>query len=110
LGIALGAAAAATVITACGTKAKLVAQGGDCLQVTDCADGLVCVPQDNGKRICSNDLSSVQTTEDAQAPPAKDAGTKDGTTDAPAPQDTGAPPQDSGQADTAVPPQDAATE
>jgi hypothetical protein len=103
LGIALGAAAAATLLAACGTKAKLVAQGGDCLQATDCADGLVCVPQDNGKRICSNDLSSVQTTEDAQAPPAKDAGAKDGTADAPAP-------QDSGQADTAAPPQDAAAD
>jgi hypothetical protein len=67
----------------CSTKAKLIAQGGECLEATDCVDGLVCVPQQDGKRICDNDLSGVQSTEDATAPPAKDAAPKDSQTDAP---------------------------
>ena len=64
-------------LIACSTKAKLAVQGADCLQATDCQDGLVCVPQQDGRHICDNDLSGVQTTEDATAP-ATDAGRKDG--------------------------------
>jgi hypothetical protein len=91
--------AALLLAAACASKAKLVAQGGECLQATDCADGLVCVPQKDGSRICDNDLSGVQKTEDASPPPAKDGGPKDGATDgavtdappppADAPDDTG---------------------
>ena len=69
--------------SACSTKAKLIAQGGDCLQATDCEDGLVCVPQDDGRRICSNDLSGVQTIEEAAAPRPRDGGPRDGRADAP---------------------------
>jgi hypothetical protein len=65
------------LLIGCASKAKLVAQGGDCLQATDCVDGLVCVPQKSGGRICDNDLSGVQATEDATAP-AVDAGRRDG--------------------------------
>ena len=74
---------------ACSTKAKLIAQGGECFQATDCVDGLVCVPQKDGRRICDNDLTPVQSTEDAAAPAVADAGprdaSRDGTSDAPLP-------------------------
>jgi hypothetical protein len=85
------------VLTGCSTKAKLVASGGECLQATDCEDGLVCVPQSDGKRICSNDLSGVQMVEEAAAPPpAKDAGSRDARRDAPADVE----PPDADQSDT----------
>ena len=80
----------------CGTKAKLVAQGGECFQATDCADGLVCIPQKDGRRICDNDLSGIQVTEDAAPPPPRDGG-RDGASDGPT--DAPAPPTD-GEADT----------
>ncbi len=66
----------------CSTKAKLVVQGGECLQATDCVDGLVCVPQKDGRKLCDSDLSGVQTTEDAAGPPVADAGRRDGAADA----------------------------
>jgi hypothetical protein len=69
------------VLNACSTKAKLLAQGGDCLQATDCEDGLVCVPQKDGRRICDKDLSGVQLTEDATPP--RDAAPQDGPVDGP---------------------------
>jgi len=67
-------------------------------------DGLVCVPQPGGRRICDNDLTGVQSTEDAEPPPAKDAGAQDGTaTDGPAGY-SAQPPQDSAPpADTCAP-------
>ncbi len=82
------------VLAACSTKAKLIAQGGECLQATDCADGLVCVPQKDGRRLCDNDLSLVQSTEDAAAPAPTDAGRRDGSADAAS--DAPTPPPDSG--------------
>ena len=83
------------VLHACSTKAKLIAQGGDCLQATDCEDGLVCVPQKDGRRICDKDLSGVQLTEDA-APPREAA-----PQDAPADGVTAdGPPPDDGATDT----------
>jgi hypothetical protein len=93
---------AALWLVACSSKAKLVPQGGDCLQATDCADGLVCVPQTDGRRICDNDLTGVQTTEDASTP-AVDAGRRDGSAEG-GKTDSGPPPDadtpDTGQADT----------
>jgi hypothetical protein len=98
--------AIALALSACSSKAKLIAQGGECLQATDCVDGLVCVPQQDGRRICSNDLSGVQSIEEAGPPPAGDAGALDATSDAPLadveqpdagpPADTGAPPDAGG--------------
>jgi len=70
---------AVAAVASCGTKAKLVAQGGECLLATDCQDGLVCVPQADTTRICDSDLSRIQRTEDA-APP-RDAA-RDGAGDA----------------------------
>jgi hypothetical protein len=91
-------------VAACATKAKLLPAGGECYQATDCADGLVCVPQKNGPSICSNDLTGVQTVEDATAPPgdaSADAGGEGGPGDGGGGQDTG--PADTGSAaDTAT--------
>ena len=53
VGLVLGGVAAA-----CSSAEKLSGEGGSCSIVTDCQDGLVCVPksanQPNGARICSN--------------------------------------------------------
>jgi hypothetical protein len=53
LGLGLGVTA-----IACSSAEKLSGEGGSCSLVTDCQDGLVCVPksasQPNGSRICSN--------------------------------------------------------
>lgn len=74
---------------ACGT-AKLVGSGEDCFVATDCEPGLACVPQADGRRICSNDLSSVSFVPDAsEAAPPAEAG-KDASTDGSKPE-TGAP-------------------
>ncbi len=66
----------------------------------------MCVPQPDGTRKCSSDLTPIQSTEEAGA--AADGAAKDGQGDAPSdgssppqdggtpPQDTGSPPQDSG--------------
>jgi hypothetical protein len=70
----------ALLLTACSTKAKLAPAGGECLQATDCEPGLVCIPQTDGRRLCDNNLSSVQHTEDAEPPP-QDAGPRDATRD-----------------------------
>jgi hypothetical protein len=95
-------------LAACSSKAKLAAQGGECLQATDCQDGLVCVPQKNAPSVCSNDLSGVQSTEEAGAPAARDATVRDAPSDAPA-RDTGQP-ADADQPDTGGEATDAATE
>jgi hypothetical protein len=75
----------------------------------------VCVPQSDGSRVCDNDLSGIQNTENN---PPQDAGAREGgrnrdaaadaiVYDAPPPQDTGvkpdtAPPVDSGTQDVAT--------
>jgi hypothetical protein len=90
------------LLVACSSKAKLVPQGGDCLQATDCADGLVCIPQPDGRRLCDNDLSGVQMIEDAAGPAVPDASRRDGSAEAG--QDSGptadADPGDTGTSDT----------
>ena len=116
------AAAAATVALlvqalSCSSPAALQGQGGPCQQPSDCSPGLDCVPQANGTRICTNDLSSIVHTEEAgvEAATPKEAG-GDGAMsgdsiasgDSGTPQDTGTPPQDTGSPpqDTGSPPQD----
>ena len=79
----------------CSTHGKTVPIGGECFQASDCGDGVVCVPQTDGKRICSTDISGIVSAEDAAAPPV-DAGASDGASDS-APRDAakqpdGAPP------------------
>lgn len=80
----------------------------------------MCVPQPDGTRKCSSDLTPIQSTEDASAA-ATDGAVKDGARGdaagdgssppqdgATPPQDTGSPPQDTGTPgqDTGSPPQD----
>jgi hypothetical protein len=97
----------ALVGASCSSAQTLEGQGGQCLQTTDCQLGLACVPQKNGTRICSNDLTPIQMVPmngmDAAAPdamPASDANAVDSTT----PADT-SPPVDTGSAvDTGSPP------
>jgi len=47
------------LVVACSSQ-ELAGLGGSCNLATDCQDGLACVPQANGTRVCSNDLSGVQ--------------------------------------------------
>ena len=49
----------AVLALACSSSPALVAAGGDCFAASDCEPGLVCVPQKNGPRVCSSDLSQV---------------------------------------------------
>ena len=131
-GLAFALPSAALLALACSSPAALVGAGGQCEQATDCQEGLVCIPQSNGTRICSNDLQAIQNTEidsgtDATmaipdsttplpdgtsqdvAPPPTDVGPPPQDT-SPPPDDTGPPPQDSGPPpqDSGPPPQDSA--
>jgi hypothetical protein len=86
---------------ACSSPAPLAASGQACFQVTDCMEGLVCVPlppQCNGNRVCSSDLTCVQSIEfDAAADGGAGGGDAPATgTDAPAPVDTGTVTKDTG--------------
>ena len=67
------------VFFACSTSAKLVGEGGECMQATDCQEGLICAPPKDeplGKRTCTGDLSRVEP------PPPVDAGVDTNMTDA----------------------------
>jgi hypothetical protein len=105
VGVVLSALAAALGCT--GTNA--VGPGGDCFLATDCDDGLACVPQADGRRVCSADFSGIVSTNDGGAmdeEPAleQDSGgneaSADVTRDQTAP-DTGNP--DTGESDTGGP-------
>ena len=50
---------AVVIPLACATEDGPVGAGGECFVASDCAPGLVCVPQRGGARACSNDLSQV---------------------------------------------------
>jgi hypothetical protein len=95
-GIAWGALAGLVglaAVAACSSPAALLGQGGQCLQTTDCENGLVCVPQpNNGPKICSSNLATTVSTEEAGTTAPTDAPTGDGNV---APGD-GAPPGDTG--------------
>jgi hypothetical protein len=97
-------------LAACSTHGKTVPIGAECFQATDCGDGVVCVPQADGKRICSTDLSGVVSIEDAAGPPA-DASRGDANADASssdAARGDAATSNDSGAPDTGAPGNDAA--
>jgi hypothetical protein len=95
-----GACAGLAVLAACSTPAALLGQGSQCLQTTDCEDGLFCVPQMPGQpKICSSNLATTVATEEAGAAAPKDAAA---TGDAKPPSDAAAPPSD---APTAPPPE-----
>lgn len=99
------AAALGLAFSACDANTTRVGAGGECFLATDCEPGLVCVPQQNGSRICSSDLSRVAGRPPPEAGPrdageagdaGEDATPEDGGPDAPA--DTGT---DTGIADAA---------
>jgi hypothetical protein len=54
--------ALASALVACSSPPSLQGVGGRCFQVVDCKLGLVCVPQADGTRACSADLSSIVGT------------------------------------------------
>ena len=113
--LVLGLATAAS--EACGQAAAPVGAGGTCTLTTDCAEGYACLPQADGSRECSNNFSSIQSTEDAgldattavpgEAAPQDDAMASSGEGGTP-PQDSGPPAADTGSpvADTSTPPRD----
>ena len=88
---------------ACSSSPALVAAGGDCFAASDCQPGLVCVPQKNGPRVCSSDLSQV-TGRPPAAGDAAIAEAGEAATDAPvadAPEQDTSPPPDAGPKDAA---------
>ncbi|MGD0529731.1 MAG: hypothetical protein ABSE49_31635 [Polyangiaceae bacterium] len=62
--VVLGAMAAAE---ACGQAETPQGAGGTCQLTSDCQEGYVCITQQDGTRQCSNDLSSIQQSEEAGA-------------------------------------------
>ncbi len=104
-------AAAMGAAEACGQPAPPAASGDTCALTSDCQEGYVCIKQADGTRQCSNDLSSIQTTEEAGAEAAAmpmEGAAPQGDSGAP-PADTGSPPADTGTppADTGSPSQEA---
>lgn len=95
---------------ACGQAETPAGSGGTCELTSDCQEGYVCITQPDGTRQCSNDLSSIQLSEEggteAGAMP-MEAAAPQGDSAAP-PQESGTPPQDSGSPpkDTGSPPVD----
>src|SRR5262245_20241554 len=67
---------------ACAASSSRAGAGAECFLATDCEDGLVCVPQPNGGRVCSSDLSRVT----GKPPPGQD---EDGAMAADAPAERG---------------------
>lgn len=53
-------AGAVGLLFACAQESSLVGPGGECFLASDCQAGLVCVPQPNGARQCSADLTGFQ--------------------------------------------------
>jgi len=67
------AAALGLAFLACDANTTRVGAGAECFLATDCEPGLVCVPQQNGSRICSSDLSRVAGRPPPEAGP-RDSG------------------------------------
>jgi hypothetical protein len=90
----------AAVVTgeACGQAETPAGNGGTCQQTTDCQEGYVCITQPDGTRQCSNDLTSIQLSEEGGMEAGEtpmEAAAPEGDSAAP-PQETGAPPQEAG--------------
>jgi hypothetical protein len=53
-------------LAGCSSPQALLGTGGQCLQTTDCQDGLVCVQRTpNGDKTCTTDLTNIVSTEEA---------------------------------------------
>ena len=103
-GLAFGGAALAVALWsgACSSPATPLGSGAQCLQTTDCRDGLVCVPgTNNGPKTCSSNLMNTVSTEEAGTVTPRDGGAGDGAAaaDGSPPGDGGAP----GTSDARVP-------
>ena len=97
--LVVGTSASAVVaLLACASAPSLVGAGEECFVATDCAAGLVCVPQRGGARACSNDLSQVV----GRPPPEAGGGDTGGDGPADGPND-GMPPSDAPGQDTSMP-------
>ncbi len=98
--------AVALVPQACSQKDSALAKGQPCFLASDCQPGLVCVPQNDGTRICTDDINGVagegprEAGRDGNMPEAGEGG--DAPSDGPPPMDTGVQDtgQDTGPADT----------
>jgi hypothetical protein len=63
---ALAVAASGVAPFACSSPPALLGAGSQCFQTTDCQEGLFCVQQPGGKAsMCSTDLASTVSTEEA---------------------------------------------
>ena len=88
---------AGLIVLACAQESSPVGPGGECFVASDCAAGLVCVPQRGGARQCTDDLSQVM----GRPPPGPtDSGAGDGPTDG---SDDGSPQEEGGNPDTGTP-------
>lgn len=102
LAVALGVAG----LAACSSPPAPVGPNGQCMLTTDCQAGLVCVPQKNAPSICTSNLASIVSTEEAGAPAPKDAAAGDGRApaDGSAPAEAGTSPKDAALPDDAPSP------
>lgn len=63
------------VLHGCAGKQDAAGPGQDCYRDDDCEDGLVCVANAQGNRVCSKDVTSLASTVAGPPPPADaDAG------------------------------------
>jgi hypothetical protein len=93
------------VVASCSGKPALVGPGGVCSLATDCQEGLVCVPHDDGTRTCDSDLKGV--VPDQGGGPVQDSGSGQGgrdsaSSDAPPPNDSYVPPDTSTATDSSL--------
>jgi hypothetical protein len=84
---------AVLALAACAGKQDPAGLGQDCYRDDDCKDGLVCVANAAGNRVCSKDVTSLASTVEGPPAPA-DASTP--TDDAAPPADTSMPVGDAG--------------
>jgi hypothetical protein len=64
----LRAALVASVwLLGCGGKQEPADEGEDCYRDSDCKPGLVCVPAGDSARVCSSDLTGLESN--VEAPP-----------------------------------------
>jgi hypothetical protein len=90
---------AVMVPLACSSETELSGPGAECFAATDCQAGLVCVPQRDGSRLCSNDLTQVV----GRPPPEAGAEDVEAGGDAPEGSVPDAPGQDTSVPDTSMP-------
>lgn len=105
--VVIGSITIGAIVLACASQPSLAGPGEECFAATDCADGLVCVPQRDGARLCSDDLSQVAGRPPPEGGAAMAEAGGDGpreatSNDGPSGQDTSMP--DTSMPDTSMPP------